>query len=86
MKYNRYTLDGAISFLLPKISDAMDRGVNFDRPSLIDMVAKDYFAKSFNPEYVICQKERIAYEIVAQAFNDLEKDGYFTFGNFGYFF
>ena len=86
MDYNRDTLDRAILFLLPKISDAMDMGVNFNRPSLIDMVAKDYFSKSFNTEYVICQKEMIAYEVVAQALNDLENDGYFTFGSLGYFF
>ena len=80
MKYDIVTLDRAINLLLPEIEAAKYKGVSFDRPTLLNMVSRDYFVKSLDQEWNPSYDERVAYFVCQEAVLDLKTLGYFDFG------
>lgn len=81
MKYSMKSLDTAIDMLLPKIRQAKDNGIDFNRPSLLKMVAEDFFVKSIDREWNPTYEERVAYFVCQDAYRDLKDKGYFEFGS-----
>ena len=83
MKYTMKTLDSALDFLLPKITEAKRQGVSFPRTDLIRMVAEDFFVDSLDSEEQLDYSygKRVAHHICAEALHDLRStEGCFVFG------
>lgn len=80
MKYDSGSLDKAIDLILPKIAKAKGEGVVFNRPSLLDMVAKEFFIKSLDKSWNPSYDERVAYFICQEAIYDLSLKGVMDFG------
>ena len=79
MKYSMKSLDYALDYLLPEIKTAKNLGITFNRPTLIDMVAKKYFSEQFNEDRRD-YKESMCYFVCHEACADLLRDGCFNFG------
>lgn len=80
MKYNSDSLDKAIDLILPNIAKAKSEGVVFNRPSLLDTVAKEFFINSLDREWCPCYNEKLAYFICQEASYDLSLKGVMDFG------
>ncbi|AKO61104.1 hypothetical protein AXI76_gp203 [Pseudoalteromonas phage H101] len=80
MKYNSDSLDKAIDLILPNIAKAKSEGIVFNRPSLLDMVAKEFFIKSLDSSWNPSYDERVAYFICQEASYDLSLKGMMDFG------
>jgi hypothetical protein len=80
MKHTHETLLNATNYLLPKIAKAKENGVNFNLPSLLSMIAEDFFVSSLNYEWNPKFEERVAYFICQEALYDLKTVGMFEFG------
>lgn len=77
MEYSVRSLDMALDTLLPKIAKAKEAGIDFDRPTLIRMVAQKYFILSGDR---LDLNHQACYCVVRQAAEDLDQQGWMSFG------
>ena len=77
MKYNGVSLDLAIDILLPEMVLLKEAGVTFNRPTMIGMVANQYFLKKTGSDL----KNQLCYHVVQEAARDLKKIGWINFGD-----
>lgn len=84
MKYSMTTFDNALNHLLPNIAKAKKMGVNFDRPTLINMVAAQHFICDWDDRRDY--EQQVAYYVVKQAAIELKETGVISFGKTEYGF
>lgn len=79
MNYSMESLDLAINTLLPDIAVAREQGLLTNKPDLIKMVAWKAFIEKVHEDRRDFNKS-VCYHVVWEAAQDLEKDGFMTFG------
>jgi hypothetical protein len=81
MRYNMESLDLALDTILPNLATAKKAGVQFDRPTLIRNASHKFF---LDKEYEDRRdfNRNMCYHVIWEAAKDLDKLGYFEFGQF----
>ena len=79
MRYSVESLDYAIDTLLPSIAKAKELGAVFNRPELIDMVARQAFVQKVHEDRRHFNKS-MCYHVVWEAARELDENGFMLFG------